>query len=224
MRTCKEIEPLMLGYVSGDILNSQKRMLDEHIEECSACQNEILKLQNLDMELIELKEEEPELPEELKDNILNKISLNARKRERHLHRYFSPTAIISVVTVSLMILVFILAGKIETVSLYSKGPKAKSVKILFFSDEAKNVSLVGDFNGWSADDPLVLKSVNGGMWEAELKLIPGMYQYNLIVDGNNWIANPRSKSHVPDGFGGMNSVVMVNGNGENQVEKIGEEI
>jgi hypothetical protein len=62
------------------------------------------------------------------------------------------------------------------------------------------------------------------MWEAELKLVPGMYQYNLIVDGNNWIANPRSKSHVPDGFGGTNSVVMVNGNGENQVEKIGEEI
>lgn len=222
MRTCKEIEPLLFNYVSGEILSSEKRVLDEHIKDCDLCLDEIMRLQRLDMDLITLKEESATPPEDLRDVILSNIAM--KKKEGRLHKMISSTSILTVTTVVLAVLVFILSGKVDKISLDPTGSAgAKAVKILFFSDNAQNVSLVGDFNGWGAE-PLILKSTSAGMWSAELKLPPGMYQYNLVVDGEKWMANPNAKAHIPDGFGGTNSVVVVNGNGETQIEKLGKEI
>jgi hypothetical protein len=220
MRNCNDIEPIMLSYISGDVLGSQKRILDEHLKECSNCAEEVVRLQRLDLNLIDLKEEEGAPPAELKNSILSELEFKSRV---NLHKIFSPTLILSSVTVVLAVLVFILAGKMDKLSVHSYTPKAKAVKILFFSKDAQKVSLVGDFNGWGVD-PLLLKNVNNGTWEAELKLSPGMYQYNIIVDGKEWVTNPNSKAEVPDGFGGTNSVMIVNGGGENKIENTGKKI
>ena len=220
MKKCRDIEPLLIGYVSGDILDSQRAVLDEHLKECIDCSEEIVKLQRLDVDLIDLKEESCDIPAGLKASILSEISF---KKSASWHKLFSPTAFLSAVTVALAILVVVLAGKVEKISIYSNTAEVKPVKIMFLADNARDVSLVGDFNGWGIE-PLILKNIKNGTWEAELKLAPGTYQYNLIVDGKKWVANPNASAHVPDGFGGTNSVVIVNGNGDNQIESVGEKI
>ncbi len=199
-------------------------MLDDHIKECDECLDEIMRLQRLDMNLTELKDVEAGLSEDLTGAILSELPANIKRAGRgYGHHFFSATTLLSTVTVVLAVLVFILAGKVDQISITSKAPKPKSVKIMFFSEKAQNVSLVGDFNAWGVD-PLLLSKVNGNTWEAEVKLAPGMYQYNLVVDGKKWIANPNSKSLVPDGFGGTNSVVIVNDNGGKQIESVGKQI
>lgn len=220
MRTCKDIEPIMLSYVSGEILASQKRILDEHLKECDLCSDEMIKLQSLDLTLVDLQEEEIDLPGELKSAILNGITV---KKHQNLRKVFSATSLLSAATVVLAVLVFILVGKVDKISVLNGIQKTKSVKILFFSDTAKDVSLVGDFNNWGSE-PLALVNVRNGTWEAELELLPGMYQYNLVVDGEDWVSNPNSKGEVPDGFGGTNSVVIVNGGNHSQTEDLGERI
>jgi hypothetical protein len=70
---------------------------------------------------------------------------------------------------------------------------------------AKSVTLVGDFNEWDAHQtPLELKD---GVWSASVELRPGRYQYQFVVDGK-WIVDPAGKS-VPSDFGGSNSVLTV---------------
>ena len=72
---------------------------------------------------------------------------------------------------------------------------------------AREVSLVGDFNGW---DPAVhpLGPASGGWWQVEVRLPAGSYTYAYLVDG---VAVPPGDAEVvvDDGFGGKNGLIRV---------------
>lgn len=73
---------------------------------------------------------------------------------------------------------------------------------------AKHVSVAGGFNGWNKDkNPMSLAS-DGRTWRAEVKIVPGRYQYKFVVDGKEWVSDPRATS-VIDGSGNPNSEVLV---------------
>lgn len=74
---------------------------------------------------------------------------------------------------------------------------------------ASSVWLTGDFVQWAGDPqagaiPFVL-GADGG-WTGMYRFAPGMHQYKLIVDGNQWIVDPTNPNQIDDGFGGKNSV------------------
>ncbi len=70
------------------------------------------------------------------------------------------------------------------------------------------VSVIGDFNDWKADaDPMARTSTKS--YELTLPLAPGRYHYKLLLDGKEYLPDPACKLQEPDGFGGVNSVVMV---------------
>ena len=75
--------------------------------------------------------------------------------------------------------------------------------------DARTVHLVGDFNDWNpTSDPMV--DENGdGEWTLFYPLEPGRYQYKFVVDGTRWIPDPTNPIHEPDGFDGINSVVII---------------
>jgi Glycogen recognition site of AMP-activated protein kinase len=79
---------------------------------------------------------------------------------------------------------------------------------LHFQDpEAKTVAVVGNFNGWSPEaNPM--KKVDEG-WELTLSLAPGRYAYRFLVDQRKQVLDPSSKIEEPDGYGGKNSVMVV---------------
>ena len=54
-----------------------------------------------------------------------------------------------------------------------------------------------------------------GLWETELRLPPGVYSYNFIVDGELLIPDPNAPNQMPDGYGGTDSILLVKG--ENSV-------
>jgi len=83
-------------------------------------------------------------------------------------------------------------------------------------DEARSVSLVGDFNNWNAGvNPMV--RVNDA-WVAKLSLRPGTYRYKLVVDGE-YCPDPSNQNRESDGFGGENSVLMVGGELEQNIPR-----
>ena len=53
-------------------------------------------------------------------------------------------------------------------------------------------------------------SLGDGRWAKELVLPPGVYEYRLVVDGQ-WMPDPGATDSAPNPFGGMNSVLKVNG-------------
>lgn len=72
---------------------------------------------------------------------------------------------------------------------------------------AREVSLVGDFNGW---DPAAhpLEPDRDGWWQVEVRLLAGSHQYAYLVDGKT-VAPADAEALVDDGFGGRNGLIWV---------------
>jgi 1,4-alpha-glucan branching enzyme len=82
------------------------------------------------------------------------------------------------------------------------------VKFVFLAPQAANVSLVGDFNGWDATKMPMVRTPHSGLWTVTLPLTAGRHLYQFVVDGT-WIPDPNAPLAGDDGFGGANSVRLV---------------
>lgn len=81
------------------------------------------------------------------------------------------------------------------------------VQFTFASPDARNVSVAGDFNGWSATATPMHGRPDGG-WSATMPLPAGRYQYKIVVDGKS-IPDPQNPLQEDDGHGGKSSVVVI---------------
>jgi 1,4-alpha-glucan branching enzyme len=80
-------------------------------------------------------------------------------------------------------------------------------KFEFSAPEAKEVSLVGNFNQWNSQaNPM--KKDKKGIWKVTLSLEPGRYEYRFVADGN-WENDPSCSCCVANEFGGENCVRIV---------------
>ena len=87
----------------------------------------------------------------------------------------------------------------------------REVKIYFFYPPAQKVAVTGDFNGWDPKGVPLAPAGKPGLWETLLRLKPGAYSYNFIVDGNVLVPDPNAANQMPDGYGGTNSIMLVHG-------------
>ena len=70
-----------------------------------------------------------------------------------------------------------------------------------------DISLVGDFNGWSRTaNPM---ASNGyGMYSAELVVSTGrVYRFRYLIDGVHWQIDWGAKRHAPNEIGGHDSIL-----------------
>ena len=84
------------------------------------------------------------------------------------------------------------------------------VRFTFDAPAATSVSIVGDFNGWTAGSLPLRRSSNGRTWEIQVPLAPGRYAYSFVVDGQ-LARDPMAPQSGGDDFGSPNSVVLVSG-------------
>lgn len=100
-------------------------------------------------------------------------------------------------------------GKAATAAKSAAPSAPPKVKVAFLLPEAgaKQVSLSGEFNGWSPD-ATPMKRHRDGHWETTVDLAPGRYQYKFLVDGQ-WIADPLARENAWNQHGTLNSVVEV---------------
>jgi hypothetical protein len=91
------------------------------------------------------------------------------------------------------------------------GPAQVVTRFVLIAPEASSVHLTGDFISWSREG-IALEDLRGtGVWTTDVTLPPGVYQYTFVVNGTEWVPDPRAVSQVDDGFGQVNSVVIVPG-------------
>ena len=70
-------------------------------------------------------------------------------------------------------------------------------------------AVVGNFNGWDVlADPM--HEQDDGNFRVKVGLIPGTYEYKLVVDGK-WVADPAATEQTSDGYWGHNSILHVKG-------------
>ena len=90
-------------------------------------------------------------------------------------------------------------------------PRVEKGKVLFFfyGDQAKSVSLAGEFNGWDGNKTRLQKDEQG-MWRTALEAPPpGLYHYKFVINGEWWLEDPNNGMKAPDDHGGLNSVLII---------------
>jgi len=90
------------------------------------------------------------------------------------------------------------------------GSETVIVHLYLSAPDAEQVAVVGDWNEWSADADILRDRDGDGVWEIRIKVPRGQeYQYQFLIDDQQWIPDPNAAIKVDDGFGGMNSVLDI---------------
>jgi hypothetical protein len=82
-----------------------------------------------------------------------------------------------------------------------------STPITYIDSKATSVAVVGNFNDWDVTRN-VLTRASDSVWTATVALVPGRYEYQLVVDGK-LIADPSAQQSAKSEFGAANSVLIV---------------
>jgi 1,4-alpha-glucan branching enzyme len=84
-----------------------------------------------------------------------------------------------------------------------------TVRFTVLAPGAKQVFLVGSFNGWTKG-ATPMEIVNGsGLWTVDVPLKEGEYTFMYLIDGDRWVTPPLAEEFITDGFGQTNGVVIV---------------
>ena len=90
----------------------------------------------------------------------------------------------------------------------------RPVEFVFVAPAAKNVSLVGDFNGWDAAATPMRRTDGRTTWSVAVQLPAGRHVYAFVVDGDAWVADPQAPLAPEQWYGQRNSVVIVASTGD----------
>ena len=97
--------------------------------------------------------------------------------------------------------------RIQPISERFPALEKQEIILTFSAQEAKEVTVAGDFNGWSPN-AAPLEKTGDGDWAVRLMLRSGQYEYRFVVDGRG-CEDPRASGRAACPFGGFNSVLKV---------------
>ena len=97
--------------------------------------------------------------------------------------------------------------RIETPIVYTRET-VREHGITITVPDADRVEIAGDFNGWT---PEPLRRGGDGAWILPADLEPGVYRFNVRVDGVRWVV-PDGVPQVDDGFGDAVGLLIISEN------------
>jgi len=187
---------------------TRKDVLD-HLAHCITCDNAYRTWCGIADELQRSSESRP--PPGFEEKVLRSIALSKKRvlpwPEKTPRISFSPAwaAVFLIIGTGL----FFALRTDRTKAVPSAAAPRFASQVVHFeitAENAKNVALVGDFNGWDTVKNL-LKRENNGIWVIDLPMSKGSYAYLFLIDGTEWRTDPSQSQEIPDGFGGFNSEI-----------------
>lgn len=94
---------------------------------------------------------------------------------------------------------------------FSPKINGATVSFVLHDHQASDVRVFGSWNDWR--DGITATRVEEGFWRAACPLPPpGYYLYKFLLDKKRWLDDPANPEKMPDGFGGLNSVLVIEKN------------
>ena len=83
------------------------------------------------------------------------------------------------------------------------------VQFVLVRPSAQSVSVVGDFNNWGLNDSALVATNHDGVWSVTAPVPAGVHRYAFVVNGKEFIADPRAPRSSSDDFGMPSSALVV---------------
>lgn len=113
-------------------------------------------------------------------------------------------------------------------NIYYQGPRellpngdiiseAGKTQVIFVLDQpsAHKVAVIGSFNQWNPDGFLMHRESTGAPWMITLQLERGKHTYAFLIDDHTIVPDPHSLWQQDDGFGNLNSSIIVENGKQN---------
>jgi anti-sigma factor RsiW len=203
MLYCEDVELMLQDYLDGYLLASQREILERHVRGCEHCRELAGGISKLDGRLDRLAD--VEVPAGLSRSILAALPPQAygpSPLQRALTWVAAPALVVFLVAAAVLV---------QDRSALKHRVAEREIDVVYTAPQAVSVSVVGDFNSWNPQRTRMIRATHQGSWTARLKLAPGVHQYSFVVDGKTWVPDPGAKSYLADGFGGKNSILIVDG-------------
>ena len=98
-----------------------------------------------------------------------------------------------------------------TAAAAAAGETVVYVQFVLEAPGATSVAVSGDFNEWDRSLHR-LEDVDGdGVWAGRIPIRPGIHEYMFVIDGEEWVTDPRAERYSDDGFGNRNALLAVPG-------------
>jgi len=222
---CKKIKKLLQLYVDDALTFGEKQLVEQHLEECSACRTELKSLSAS----VKLIKSLPEVstPPNFTENLMAKISreeiqiqstwMDRLKKQVTIpqlsFRFAGAAAITAIFVFLAFTFLFNFSGLPGQPN--QKEAVAQQVEVTFTISgiNANQIAVAGDFNSWNTSANQLEDPDGDGIWTGKMQLEPGRYEYMLVVDDGKWVTDPNAEVYANDGFGGKNAVLFINNNG-----------
>ena len=97
----------------------------------------------------------------------------------------------------------------KTITPKTKKKTVSSTEFSLYAPNVNEVYLAGDFNDWQSDaKDFRLRKFKGDIWKKMLKLKPGTYEYQFVVDGH-WWCDPENDNRVTNLYCTENCVIKI---------------
>jgi 1,4-alpha-glucan branching enzyme len=77
------------------------------------------------------------------------------------------------------------------------------------AEGAKEVAVLGEFNGWKPENAVAMKKLKNGSFKTTLELESGKeYEFRYLINGEKWENDDAADKYISTSFGTENSVVV----------------
>jgi hypothetical protein len=213
---CLKAKQLIQEYLDQHISETDKKELEQHIQECPSCREELESWGHFFADIKVLAEEE-HVPSEMTSSIMEQIeskqvTIQPSWWERIKHTLAIPRFSlrwIGAVAVALVAFTVFINFNLFSPEMIPNGLTEVQFSLRAGAESISSVAVVGDFNDWNPNKHLLQDENEDGIWTATLRLEPGRYEYMFILDGQKWVPDPEAYRYVRDGFGNKNAVIEI---------------
>lgn len=130
---------------------------------------------------------------------------------------FTPGRLIPAAVVVMAFFIFLVHQNFQGVSREDRngdGLIPVPVTFVFENGNAKEVSVIGSFNGWEPGSHEMRFSPEKNQWVLTVMLPPGQHEYAFLINGERVVPDPKAVFTRSDGFGSKNSVIFTGSHSE----------
>lgn len=157
-------------------------------------------------------------PPGLVDAIMGRIQPKKRPWwQIWMRRIQTPWTVIPLRAMPVAAAILLIVGGAAFFKTYWGGPQSlptgpaglKPITFVLESPTARKVAVIGSFNHWNPEGYQMQRDTPEGPWRLKLELSQGRYAYAFLIDDQWLIPDPHSLLQQDDGFGNLNSALIV---------------